>query len=402
MEVSKEIKNIECVVQDKSGMNHYLLVNVKLVSIRDGKLLFACRDITDYKIMHDKLLESEERYRQLFDNESDAVMIFDAESKRFEDVNPATLNLLGYSKNEFLNLTVEDISAEKNKTRESVHMIISGNTEAKYVPMRYFLKKNGEMFPGEICAGTFISNGRKKIIGAVRDITNRIKAEDEIHELSFNLLTTQEFERKSIASELHDDFGQTLAFLKIQIRNIQNNLPKNQSELTERLENTIEYTNQLIEKVRTLSYGLTPFTLDDLGLSASIDSLAEEFSECSNIHLQKYIENIDQLFSSEAELAIYRIIQEIFANISKHASAAFVKFNIKKQAHKVTFEVEDNGNGFDIDNIEMNVFNRKGMGLISMKQRVRMLGGYFEIESQLNKGTKITFVLPFVKSDLIS
>ena len=402
LENSKEIKNIECVVQDKSNMTHYLLVNVKLVSIKNGKILFTCRDITDHKITQEKLSESKERYRQLFDNESDAVMIFDAESKRFEDVNPAALNLFGYSKDEYLNLTVEDISSEKNKTRESVNKIISGDSEAKYIPLRYFLKKNGEKFPGEICAGTFISNGRKKIIGAVRDINNRVKAEEAINELSFNLLTTQEYERKCIASELHDDFGQTLAFLKIQIRNIQDNLPKDQNELTEKLENTIEYTNQLIEKVRTLSHGLTPFILNDLGLSASIYSLTEEFSECFNIPIQKYIENIDQLFTPEAELAIYRIIQEIFTNISKHASAASVKIHIKKQAHKATFEVEDNGNGFDLNNIEVNVFNRKGVGLISMKQRVRMLDGDLEIESHLKNGTKINFAIPFVKSDLTS
>jgi len=218
---SREIKNIECIIQDKSAVAHILLVNVKLVSIKGGTVLYTCRDITERKRAEEALLESEERYRQLFNNESDAVMIFDATSKRFEDANPATLDLLGYSIEEFLNITVNDISAEKNKTKAAVKRIISGDPEGKYIPLRYFIKRDGVIFPGEIYTGTFISNGRKKIIGAVRDITNRMQAEETIRELSFSLWSAQEKERKQIASELHDDFGQTLAFLKIQIKNIQ-------------------------------------------------------------------------------------------------------------------------------------------------------------------------------------
>ncbi|MEN8808753.1 MAG: PAS domain S-box protein, partial [Desulfobacterales bacterium] len=218
---SRELKNIECVIQDKSGVAHILLVNVKLVSIKGGTVLYTCRDITDRKRTEEALLESEERYTQLFNNESDAVMIFDATSKQIEDANPATLDLFGYSKEDFANLTVEDISAEKDKTKAAVEGITRGDSDGKYIPLRYFIKKDGIIFPGEIYAGTFISNGRKKIIGAVRDITNRMRAEEAIRGLSFSLWTAQEMERKRIASELHDDLGQTLAFLKIQIKNIQ-------------------------------------------------------------------------------------------------------------------------------------------------------------------------------------
>jgi PAS domain S-box-containing protein len=128
------------------------------------------------------LHESVEKYRQLFESESNAVMIFDAETGQFEDANQATLNLYGYSKDEFLTLKVEDLSVEKKKTKSNVKKIRDGGVFPKQEPLRYLLKKDGTIFPGEVSATIFISNGRKKIIVVVRDITEHIRAEEALRE----------------------------------------------------------------------------------------------------------------------------------------------------------------------------------------------------------------------------
>ncbi len=127
-----------------------------------------------------KLGESEERYRQLFDSESDAVVVFDAETLQMEDVNQSALHLFGYSKKEFLGLIVLDISAETRKTRQKIELLNKDPSSSNRVPLRYLKKRDGSTFPAEISAGNFISNGRKKIIGTIRDITIRHRAEEEL------------------------------------------------------------------------------------------------------------------------------------------------------------------------------------------------------------------------------
>lgn len=126
------------------------------------------------------LLESKDKYYQAFESEADAVMIFDAETRYFEDANTATIELYGYSKREFLSLMVDNISAEIEKTKNTVQKIREDDPESKKIPLRYFKKKDGTVFPGEVYSGTFISNGRKKIIGVVRDISERQKTEEAL------------------------------------------------------------------------------------------------------------------------------------------------------------------------------------------------------------------------------
>jgi two-component system sensor histidine kinase DegS len=214
------------------------------------------------------------------------------------------------------------------------------------------------------------------------------------------LLTAQELERKRIASDLHDDLGQTLAYLKIRIQNLQKSLPKNRGNLHKECENTLEYTNQLIEKVRKISHGLTPIFLDDLGLTASLDSLVDEFSGYSTIKIEKQIANIDRLFSPGVEITIYRILQEIINNIWKHAETKWVKFEITILADKVIFQIEDSGRGFEFESIEALTTGSQGLGLASVNERVIMLGGHFEIQSRLNQGTKVVFGIPLeLKTD---
>lgn len=139
-------------------------------------------EIAERRRSEEALRESEEKYREFFENESDAVMVFDSKSLKFEDANRAVLDLYGYTKDEFLALGVKDISVGIEKTRVAAKAIKAKGLDSERILLRYFRKKDGTVFPGEVCAGTFTSKGRKKIIGAVRDITVRMRLENELRQ----------------------------------------------------------------------------------------------------------------------------------------------------------------------------------------------------------------------------
>ena len=151
------------------------------------KLLKTIENVLDrnrierqYKEALIRLGESEAKYHSLFDNITDALTIIDAETLKFEDANQAALDLYGYTREEFCRLTVEDISAEKDKTRRALKKVKQGKKGSRFVPVRYQRKKDGTVFPVEISAASHVSGGRLKIIGAIRDISDRMAAQKEL------------------------------------------------------------------------------------------------------------------------------------------------------------------------------------------------------------------------------
>lgn len=171
----------------------------------------AARDVTGIVQAEKAILESEDKYHQLFENERDAIMIFDAETGLFEDANAATLDLYGYTKDEFLKLTPEDISAEPEKTIRAVKKIID-ETATGTIPLRYQKKKDGTVIPVEITSGIFQIKGRKKIIGAVRDISERIQSQEERDKLEAQLHQAERMEAiGTLAGGIAHDFNNILA-----------------------------------------------------------------------------------------------------------------------------------------------------------------------------------------------
>ena len=380
---------------DRKGHTRWVRNNGVLVEWegRPATLNFLL-DHTEQKNAMDALAESEEKYRQLFESESDAVMIFDAETHQFEDANPATLEMFGYSKTEFLSLKVEDISTEKDKTKIMVEKVVRDEEPSLKVPLRYFQRKDGSIFPGEISAGNLIAGDRQKIIGAVRDITVRLKAEDKIRNLNQQLIKAQENERNRIAGYLHDHVAQDLSSIKIGLETLLDD--QQQVSIKSRIKELAIILQDSITSVRDLSYDLHPPGMDQLGLVRTVYQYCEDFSEKNNAGVDFFTAGMNDLeLDFDTEINLYRLIQEGLNNIKKHAEADHVVIRLVASSPNIILRIEDNGRGFDVEQRLARSLREKRLGLSSMEERVNLLEGRMSIHSRPSKGTKILIEVPY-------
>lgn len=210
-------------------------------------------------------------------------------------------------------------------------------------------------------------------------------------EFSRRLINAHETERRRVAAELHDSIGQSLAMIKNSAvfgANTANDL----DEAKEQLQEISGASAQAISEVREIAYNLRPYLVDRLGLTKAIAELLEKVEDGTALEIVEELEDIDDLFEKEAEISIYRIVQESLNNVLKHSGATKARVSIVETERSVKIEIADDGKGFDVSSAsETN--GRGGFGLLGMSERVRMLGGTIAIESAAGKGAKIKIEL---------
>jgi signal transduction histidine kinase len=220
------------------------------------------------------------------------------------------------------------------------------------------------------------------------------ESEGELRLLAAQLLSIQEKERRRVARELHDELGQALTVLKIHLVGIEEMLEPGQENLKGSCEQMLSYIDTVIENVRRLSWDLCPSCLEDLGLSSSLGYLVEEICRNNNMESLVQMDEIDHLFSPEAQINIYRIFQEFLTNVVKHAKASFVSVNVKREDGHVSFMIRDNGRGFNLKQAMSGKVAKKNLGLTAMNERALMAHGSLKISSQKGQGTTIAFSIP--------
>jgi PAS domain S-box-containing protein len=263
--------------------------------------------------------------------------------------------------------------------------------------------KEGLKIPIEFKATSMVNN-KGNVLGVVlvfHDVSESKLAEETIRRaeeqqrlLSERLVKMQEEERLRIARELHDDLGQSLTALRMDVTWLQN-LLKEGMEIHTRLRQMVEVSDTLIDTVRSISYELRPSVLDDLGLVNAIESYAHQFEVRSNIACMVDLGQLDDPISKEVALAAYRIYQEALTNVARHSQADEVSINLRQEDNEFVLEVQDNGKGFYPDTLS----SKTSMGLLGMKARARMVGGWLEIKSKKAKGTVVIARFPFQRKE---
>ena len=233
-----------------------------------------------------------------------------------------------------------------------------------------------------------------RMVGVVFDITRRKQIENEHLELSGRLIKAHEDERSRVARELHDDFGQRVALLASELETILDAVGNSQPNVSERVRELVKTANEFGADVHALSHRLHSSKLEMLGLSRSVSSFCRDFSKQHKIEIDFRHEGLPEPLPSETALCLFRLVQEGLQNVRKHSRASRVDVRLAGASTEISLILSDNGVGFDL----LQNHASTGIGIMSMRERVRMLHGTFEIQSAPMKGTQITVKIPSVSS----
>lgn len=338
-----------------------------------------------------------QRYEYLTRYANDIILVAD-QNLEIVEANNKAIDCYGYGRAELLDLQLINLyESGKEKFLETIIRRVENKGGLIFEALQQ--RKDGTTFPAEVSLRLLEVEGAKLFQEIIRDISERKRAEEEIKEseknlrhLASQLLRAQEDERKRISLELHDELGHALLTLKLQLKSVSQQLLPEQSSIKSEVTKMFASFDATIEEVRRLYLDLSPGDLEDLGLTTALQSLVEDFAD-----LQKQIEwtidldSMDGLFDFSTQTALYRVVQEALTNIGKHAKPKHVSLKIKRSKQEVSFIIEDDGIGFERNKV---VTEKKTLGLLAMEERVKILGGSFELWSRENQGTRISFTIP--------
>lgn len=360
-------------------------------------LLGVTIDITDKRKSEIDLKESEEKYRLLFKSNPLPVWIVNKENYYFLDVNDAALKLYKYTKEEFLSLKATQIRP-KDEVEEYIKSMNNDSIVIRTSGPWTHIKKSGEIIKVEITAENILYDNILCNLVVINNITEKVKTQKlledstkQLRELASYLQNIREEERKDIAREIHDELGQQLTSLKIDVSWLKKNILKDDNKYDNKFSEILLLIDSTIKSVRQISTKIRPSILDDLGLTAAVEWLFQDFTTRMRISLNFKNDFNDKEINSVISIGLYRIIQESLNNIAKHSKASNVLINIKRVNHHIHLSIKDDGVGFDTTAKRK---KEKGFGLLGIKERSIIMQGTYEIFSEPNKGTEVIVKIP--------
>lgn len=340
-------------------------------------------DLTEKKIMNDRIIESERKLKHIFNLVSDGIIIMDLNGKIIEQ-NNTILNALGMTKAEMI---ANDINRDiflklMPGIQENIDEVIK---KGEIIFDSELITPNGETMALEIRATKIKYMGKDAIISIGRNVMSKKISQQKIYNAA---LFAEEKERNRIAKELHDSVSPLLSTIKLYIQTIKEcDTETMRFQIVEKTEETI---NDCIQSITEISNNLSPHVLENFGLIDALFSYTDKISEAHNIEIN--IEtNTTQRFNESIELTIYRVFTELLNNTIKYAKASEIKINLQKINKSINIKYFDNGIGFDKKTV---LDTSKGMGLYNITNRIKSLNGKLKIDTKPNKGFELTIKLP--------
>lgn len=345
---------------------------------------------------------NEARMMAIIRSSMEAIITID-EQQRIVIFNPMAEQVFGCSAMDAIGAPLARFIPERFRSAHARHVEqfgVTGVSDRQMGKQRVLsgLRANGEEFPLEASISQIRDGNTRLYTVMLRDITERVKAEhaqqearDELRELSANLQKIREDEKTRIARELHDDLGQQLTALKMDISSVEQALDASTREpVREQLQGMRRLIDATVASVRRIAADLRPVMLDDLGLIPAIEWLANDFTNRYGIDVERAIETGDARFSPAGATALFRIVQEALTNVARHADATLVMLSLRAVNRTFVLRIADNGQGAHHAAEPAG----KSFGLLGVRERAHMLGGTVEIRTAHSEGFVLTVTIP--------
>jgi PAS domain S-box-containing protein len=356
------------------------------------RIIGVVADITDRKAAEHAVRESEQRFR-LVANTAPVMIWMSGKDKLCNYFNQPWLDFTGRPiEAELGNGWVERVHPEDVQACMDTYMGAFDRHEP--FQMQYRLRRHDGEYRWllDIAVPRFNSNGSfAGYIGSCIDVTDRKLAEEALASLSGRLIDAQEEERKRIAREIHDDYSQRLALLAINLENLAEEGGRSSVETSQRLHQAWSEISEIGADLHSLSHRLHSSTLESLGLVAGAKAFCREFAEQQEIQVNFADKNVPRDVPGDLALCLFRIVQEGLRNIKRHSGTDRAEVRLECSGEKLHLSVADRGRGFDVNNR----LPQSGIGIRSMEERLRSLGGQLEVTSHPMEGTRIDAWLPF-------
>ena len=387
--------------------------NGKVIRV-DGNFM----DITERKRVERALKESEERYRQLFEMESDAILLIENETGQILDANLAAQSLFGYSRNELLSKNNAELSAEPSLTRQFRLNGMKSESPILKIPLRWHRKKDGTVFPVEITGRFFEINGQSVHIAAIRDITERKKAQEfleswnaalerrvaerteevekysrQLQALTGRLVRAEEDERQRISDVLHEDLQQILVAARMTLgaalASVENAVAQ------ETLTHVDGMLTRSLRLTRTLVQEIAVPAVREGDLPFAIGWIAEQMQEKFGLQVTLTCEEKMDPVGQNVYVCLYRVVQELLFNVVKHAGVKQARVALQRHEESgIRITVSDKGCGFSEAALAGLNKGGDGFGLFSIRERIEGLCGRMSVVSAVGQGTSVILTVP--------
>ena len=379
----------------RNGSVVWFHCEAKMVRSHDGRPWFihgVAFDISDFKRVEEALGKSEQMLQGFFDFAPDTIVVVDQHGFIVR-INAQVEKMFGYTSRDLAGRSIETLMPERFRT-SLAEQRKAYFTEPRARPMGAGLelvgkRRDGTEFPVDIMLSPMDAESGSVVIAVIRDITRRRRAEEaqrvyseRLKLLSRRLMEVQEQERRNIALELHDEIGQVLTALKLTLE-IGSRVPP--TKMNNNLEHARTLVNELMARVRKLSLDLRPALLDDLGLLPTLLWHFENYTAQTNVAVSFKHNGLEKRrFRPEVETAAYRLVQEALTNVARHAKVDHATVRVWVDQRTLWIEIEDYGQGFDIDLLSVGT-----SGLAGMRERTTLLDGQLKIDSRVGGGTRL-------------